>query len=466
MEILAKRNKAKDDSKKNLKIPILGISDNIIFSKKEVWAYYKITTVPFDFLSGGAKAAMAERTITALASLCQSEGKKVDGHILVTSVPLDILSWANQVDDVYYTNNGKFDPPYEKLMNSQIDTLIEGNYQRPVVYFGVKLFNRGSFDIDSINVFEFGFKDAAEVFKKAVSNMFQVPNEDITTFEEQKAKNKEKEIFTSLEVGDLRGVRVSSEELLLTLKRQFYPSMPTPYLEVDHDNRIGLNDIAIETGGVIENQYRALKFNQEIEGEIYEGYRATLSFARFPQDMRMPGPMPPFLYMPAQDGYPYTMSARFTMIPHSDIKKDLNKKKLEATDEIENLSESGQSANASITGTVRDIAVLEDTLEQSKLPWLSGSYRVTIEAPDMDSMRTKIAELKQSYSDVDTTLVWTTGDQLDLFIEEMPGSNIMMNSFNQRTNLAMLGISGFNIGGYAGDPVKQQLVTSNRSKRQ
>lgn len=456
--------KEKKDLKK-LKIPMLGVSDNIVFGDKEVWAYYKITTVPYDFLAPSAKANMANNAITALAALCQSEGKKVDGHILITNTPFDVKSWESQIDKTYLDWHDSYTEPYDKFMTDQVNELAYTNYQKPVVYLGIKLFNRASFDLDSFNVFEFGLQDAVETFKKGVSNLFVLPSEDITKFEEEKARAKEEEVFRIIRTGSLRGKRVTAEELLLTLKRQFYPAMPSPYLEVSHGNRLGLNDIALETGGVIENNYRYLKFSQVVDGEIREGYRATLSFARFPSDMSMPGNQIPFLYMPAAQGLPYTMNSRFTMIPHNEIKRDLMKKKMETDDELQNLGNSGQGSNSSIAGTVQDLHTLESTLEDSKLPWLNGAYRVTIEMPTFEELREAISSLKQEYSESDTTLVWTTGDQMDLFIEQMPGSNIKMSSFNQRTSLSMLGVSGFNIGGIAGDPVDEQLILTERGKR-
>ena len=464
---MAKDKKTKKAKKelKRLNIPIQAVSDNIVFSKKEVWAYYKIATVPYDFLSATAKAGMANSTITALASVCQSAGKKIDGHILITNTPFDIGSWVQQIDKEYLRWQPEFTEPYEKFITGQIKDLAQEDFQKPVVYLGIKLYNRGSFDFDSLNVFEFGLKDAYETFKRSVNSMFVLDAAEISSSEEQKAKEKEEEIARILTTGWLRAEAVPAEELLLTLKRQFYPSMPSPYLEIDHGTRLGLKDIAIETGGVIENKYRYLKFSQIVDGELYEGYRATLSFARFPSMMSMPGPHLPFLYMPASKGLPYTLNSRFTMIPHQDIKKELNKKKMETDDELENLSNSGQGAHAGVANTLNDLAELEENLEESKLPWLNGAYRVTIEMPTFEDLKNAISQLKQEYAETDTTLMWTTGDQMDLFIEEMPGANIMMSSFNQRTSLSMLGVSGFNIGGKVGDPIDEKLVLTERRGR-
>jgi hypothetical protein len=458
------KEKFKKDNNDRLKIPILAVSDNIVFSKKEVWAYYKISTVPFDFLSLDSKADLAERTVNALGALSASEGKKVDGHILITNTPLDVMSWVNQMDKAYteWHPNQVFPDVYNKFIDEESEELTAQGFQRPIVYLGIRLFNRGSFDLDNFNVLEFGFHDAWKLIKEGISNMFVLQDDQIDEFEDKRAHDAEAEIFRTLSTGNLNAKRVTSNEMLLTIKRRFYPSMPVPYLEVDHGTRFGTNDIVMETGGVIENNYRYLEFNQMIDGEEYEGYRATMSFARFPKDLSMPGNHSPFLYMPASQGLPYTMSARFTMIPQTKVKKDLQKKKLDTDDEINNLAGSGQASNAHIEGTVRDLQELEDSLENNKLPWVSGAYRVTIEAPTVEMLKSMASQLKQDYADNDTNIIWTSGDQLKLFLEELPGGTLSSPSFNQMTNLAMLGVSGFNIGGNVGDPINEKLILTER----
>lgn len=465
------KKKFENEIKKRLKIPVVGVSDNIVFSKKEVWAYYKISTVPYRFLSAPAKATLAQDTITALAALNQSEGKKQDCHILMTSTPFDMMSWVNQVDKRF----GELHPEllddqrameaYYTFMDKQYAELYKGGFQRPVVYLGLKLFTRGSFNMDSLNVLEFGFKDAAKLIKDGISNLFMIPSEQIDPIEEQRAKVAEKALFSTLDTGNLHARRVTANELLLTIKRRFYPAMTVPYLEVDHGHRFGLNDVVMETGGVLENGYRHLKLSQFIDGREQSGYRATLSFASFPKNMAEPSNKRPFLYLPSDMAAPYTMNARFTMIPQQKIKKDLEKKKLEASDEISNLSNSGQGANSTIQGKVTDLSILEDDIANNRMPWVQGSYRVTIESPTVDMLKESIQELKQAYENEEITLAWTAGDQLKLFMEELPGGTLASPSFNQMTNLAMLGASGFNLGGEVGDPIDEKMILTQRGAR-
>ena len=146
------------------------------------------------------------------------------------------------------------------------------------------------------------------------------------------------------------------------------------------------------------------------------------------------------------------------------MKKDLYKKQLDTDDEINNLLESGQKATESLKATVKDQAILEKDLEEENLPWISGNYRITVEAPTEEDIRSMVENLKQDYSEHDFTLTWTSGDQLDLLQEEMPGGVLKMKDFAQTTNLALLGLAGINYGGAVGDPVKVKNRTSLRNR--
>ena len=149
-------------------------------------------------------------------------------------------------------------------------------------------------------------------------------------------------------------------------------------------------------------------------------------------------------------------------MPTMSMKKDLQKKKLENEDELKNLASSGQSISSSVISTQHDIDKLDHELNSESLPWVSGNYRMTIETPTQELLATAVQEMKQEYAKNDTILTWTSGDQLELLIEEMPGGELKVGDFAQLTNLAMIGVSGFCYGGSVGDPIDEKLVLSRR----
>lgn len=459
-----KQFKQKNKAKKvrtTLKIPALGIVDNVVFSKSEAWAYFKVASVPYDFLTNSGRASLANDIMIAFSSLSQRAGKNVDIHLLVTNTPYNIDSWEDQMYKIYDEWNGKGNrlTTFERFMRKQTFALKRKSYKKKVVYIGVKLFNRGTFSMDDFNILDFGFAEAYDAFKKGISSILVAPDENITTIERNRAKKDEFEIHRALKASSLKGTRLTSEELLLIIKKTLYPAMPSPYLEVNHEERIGLSDIVMETGAIVEDHRRYLKIKQMIGTQEREGYRATLSFAKFPSDsMREPGGIDPFMYLPTIMGLPFTMTARLTLMPIEKMKKDLQKKKLDSEDELKNLAGSGQRAPSSIMETQRDIDRLDNELNNDNMPWVSGNYRMTIETPTYELLATAIQEMRQEYAKNETILVWTTGDQLEMLMEEMPGGKLQMSDFAQLTNLAMVGVSGFSYGGSVGDPIDEKLV--------
>lgn len=444
-----KKEKLKELPKLN--VPPIAVINNIVISKTEVWAYYVLAEKPYYFLSQDAKTSLAYSTMTALSSLCHSAVQKVDCHLLMGNELFDPFQWENNLREQHAKKVKSFNQPFDMFVKEQAYDLANSGYSKRVSYLGVKLMTRGAVSASEMNPLEFGFKEAFDSLKKSISTMFMFDYFEITDFEEKKVKEAEEEVFRTLSSSTLKAYRPSSEEVLLAIKRRFYPAMPSPYLEASHDEKIGHADIVMETGGVVNVRPRYLQINQIIGDKEYTGYRATLSFSKFPREFVYPSPIPPFLHRISM--LPFTVNCRFTLVPTEHMRKELDKKKKDTKDEIENLAGSGQSANEGLRNSIRDQKALEADLEEENLPWIAGNYRMTIEAPTEEALKNIVAELKQEYATNDFVLSWTSGDQLLLFYEEFPGGKLEMNAFTQTTNMALLGLAGINYGGSVGDPV-------------
>lgn len=445
----------KKNKSTKLAIPPLAIVDNIVISKNEAWAYYIISEKPYEYLSDSGKVALASATMTALGGIVQSSEKRVDCHLLITNQAFDSKGWYNQMREIYKSDIGKHNKVFERFVEEQAFSMYMSDYRKRVTYLGIKLTNRLSFDFSSLNPLEFGFKDVLGQLNKNIRQIFAVSTEEISIDEEKRLRALEKEYSRLLSNSILEVKKPSSENLLLTIKRRLYPSMPIPYLETNHFERFGMSDIVIESGGILENKLRHIKISQVIDDTEYIGYRATVSFSSFPRFTVFPSVAPPFLYRPSV--LPFTVNARFTLMPTEYMKKEYHKKKLEAEDELANLQESRQGMTASVRDTFESLQLLERDLEDSKLPWISGVYRVTVEAPEEELLKNYISALKMEYAENDYVLSWTTGDQMNLLLEEFPGGTILEKDFVQTNNIALLGTSGLNFGQKIGDPSNEEI---------
>lgn len=450
--------KKSNEKGKKLQIAAQSMIDNMTFSKTDVYAYYRISNDVFDFLSSDQKAALALRTSNALNALMANRQDPLDGHLIQTSIPFDLDAWKEQV--VAEGENWNTGEGFAQFMGEQFNHLDRQQYMKKVSYIGVHLGKRGALDTGNLNFLEVGFKGAVDTVKQWLSAVAQTPNEIVTPEEEISYRRREKEIFSYLSTGNLRGQRATTEELILLIKRQFHPfPMPIPYLDVDIENRLGPGDLELETVSVVENKWRWLKITQMVGHMEVTGYRAVLSFAKFPRSMTIPGQIP-FFYFPARLSLPipFTLYSRFTLYPSAKMKKEVEKKRKEQRDELDNLMQA-QDSYSSVAGgpsdfgqALYDINEISDILSSDKSPWVQGSYRICVEAATEEQLKEMCAYLKQEYENIDINLVWSAGDQKELFLEQMPGDTHRIQSFKQVTNLNMLGASGFNFSSDIGDP--------------
>lgn len=232
--------------------------------------------------------------------------------------------------------------------------------------------------------------------------------------------------------------------------------MPVPYLDIDHENRVGPGDLELELTSAINNKLRWLEFNQMINGEEEIGYRATMTISRLPKEIIFPYTFP-FMYAMHQIGMPFTSYARFSLFPNSNMKKKLEKKEKEQKDEIENLEGSAMDvAPTDVVDAMHDRMQLRDLLARDKTPWVVGTYRFVIETATEEQLKEYCSVVKQRFSDIDVHIQWTVGDQATLFLEQMPGDRERVTANKLTTNLAYLGTSGFSYSSDVGDLINEE----------
>lgn len=454
-----KENSSKSKSKRRLDIAPKFIADNIVFSEKEQWAFYRVQNSFFDFLDDSAKIAGASRLASTFEALMRDRPRPLSCYLLLTSDPVDIDSWRQQMMD--NEDNLKLAPGFEKYVKDQYEYLQSFSFSKKIVYFGIKLGNRNALEFNPSSVFDAGFKDAIDTAKKTISSVMNIKTEYVTKEEELMAREKEMDFNRILANSEMGAERATADEILLAIKRQFFPAMPTPYLNVDYDSRIGSSDIEKELSSAIFNNLRWMRINQMTRnGKIVDGYRAALTVSKLPREVEFPYNWP-FLYFKDfinrnSNIYAY---ARFNLIPSEKMKKNFEKQKARQKDEFENMK--GGDVNSSLGVLDKDI---EDSLDdiqklnvliQDRTPWFEGVYRLVITASTEEELKKRCTEVINKYDqELDIKLSWTIGDQKNLFLEQMMGDTLREKDHQQITDVKYLSTSGFAYANNIGDPIK------------
>lgn len=457
MAFFKKNPKGSQGDKKRLDIATVAVIDNITFSTTDRWAYYRLSNTVYDFLSESSKASMIKQLANAFSNLMGERQDVLDCHLIVTSTPVDVDAWEDQVTEV--TEAWNRGPGFDRFVAEQVNFLQDESYLRKVTYLGIHLGRRGSLALDATSFVENGVVGAMDTIKQWADTALQAPGVIISKVEEQEARRQEEEVYRTLSTGNMAAHRASSEELLLLIKRSFYPAMPAPYLDVDHGSRIGPGDLELELSSAIHRRPRWLRFDQMIQQHELSGFRATLTVSHLPRIVSLPNPNP-FLYYMHSISVPFTCYSRFSLIPHNVMKKRLEKKKNETADELTNLAGAAENADsmtgsapADVTDAVESMQLMNQMISEEKTPWVEGVYRIVVETKDETMLKDWCTRVRQSFKDEDVAVNWTVGDQTDLFLEQMPGDRLRQKAHQHITDLNYLASSGFLYSSDVGDRV-------------
>lgn len=472
MKKLSKRissSKAKATRGRRLDISLTGVIDNIAFSRADSWAYYRLTNSAYDFLSLEERGELSRSLNIAFSSIMAERKKPLNCILVGDSVPVDIDSWYQQNLDA--VGNRPVPPKFEDYMRGEMENLASKDYKNKVVYLGIHLGSRRESQLDAMNLVEAGISGAADIIKTQISQIMQQPDIEISASEEEKARIREKEFFQIVSQGALRASRCSSQEILLMLKRQLFPSMPSPYLSVDPGERIGTGDIALETSHEIVNRARWLEITQMVEDVEMKGYRACLAMSKFPKEMVYPYNHP-FFYLLERYALPFPVYSRFTFHPSETMRKEMDKKRKEHKDELKNIAV-GQDSFDSASGlppdvldSLQDEQAIREIITRDKSPWIDGSYYVVVETPTEELLKKYCASVKQHFSEHDINISWPSGSQAKLFLQQMPADHVRFDSFDQQTTCSQIGGSGISYSSEVGDVLRStSTFTKSKSER-
>jgi hypothetical protein len=443
-------------TKKKLDFIIQSIVGNIVFSDKEVWGFWSVPLTVYDFLSMPDKARALSSMTSPFISLMRGKETPLDLMMLMTNAPLDIDKWEQGYRLITETLDRR--KGFNDMMKRQVELLKTNDFVEKRVFIGIKLNNRHALNVDKANPLEVGFKEAGMYLKSWFDNFLKVEDKEPTETEIRQAKSIEDEYDMIISSGSLEGVRTSTEELAMIIKKVFYPAMPVPAITFSNSDRWGHGDMLQDLNFILDTSNpKWVKINQTIDGEDVTGYRATLTFKSFPESMNPPVSMP-WIYNSINAGImsPFDVYARFTLESPKKVRKEIEKNRKIREDGAQNAMGANARPSAELVNDLQEAQDLEEYVASNDQPWVRGTFRMAIESQDPEQLKSDANVMIQQYSKSDIgndeiKLVWTYHDQVELLLESLPGDKLRENSFEQMATVPLVSASGFNIFNEVGD---------------
>lgn len=421
---------------------ITAINKDLTFSRKNVWLWVRLPATPYEFLDADSRIQIVQRETIGLSSLLTSEDRGLECRIIRTSSPFNSEAWA---DDLL--THAIPDRPSENLPHllSRMESHVKANrFSDRKVYFGINLGFRTEYSENGANALP--FKDLFNFILPALGTEdYQISKKELD-FWEEKAKKYKRSLLT----GNLNAEEVSGEELAYIIKKQFFPNMEVPDVNVSKKETWGHGELDALVSSTLKNNPKYVKITQEINGVEVEGYRTTLCFARFPDTYNFPE-SEPWIHYASSLPFETDFYSHFTIEPARKVRKDINKKIAEIKDQGANMVSAGGSLNIDIQERYDQATQVDFELSRNKTPWVYSRHRMVVEASTESELKDRVQRVIDHYKDLDIEVVQPTGDQLVLFLELMPNDKKRTSTYIQRQDLSILPAGLPSGSGSAGD---------------
>ncbi|MBF8193940.1 ATP-binding protein [Nonomuraea sp. K274] len=389
--------------------------DRILLTDTCAWAYFRLPTVSYEFVTPEEREALATNITIALAAIRMPDAEV---HLRVAHRTYPAAEWAMALNAT--SDEG---PGWRDYLEEIYRHVWAKDFWSKEVYLGVRLGPRGKQLGSGVLSQLFGFYQKTE--KALGMDDDHVPDSEIGRWTEQAER-----LGRALASSALYARHATSVEVAWLFQHAAAGALGDPPPSASPKRRWGKGEIESLVEGEIHNGRSLLRIVQP-QGDSYV---AHLSFARFPDLMPFPDGEP-WMHFADQLPFPVEVSSRMRLIPAVKASKDVARKLAHARDMDNHIREAGAEAPLALAEQIDAARMLEHGITKERLPFVYGWHRLIVSAPTEEICAQRVEAVMEHYRDMGIDVVNSTGDQFSLFCEALPGEKVRINAYAQRQPL-------------------------------
>lgn len=389
--------------------------DRVLLTETDAWAYFKLPTVSYEFVTPEEREALATNITIALATIRMPDAEV---HLRVAHRAYPAAEWAMALNAT--SDEG---PGWRDYLEEMYGHVWAKDFWSKEVYLGVRLGSRSRQHGQGVLSQLFGLYQRGE--KALGLEDDQVPEGEIVRWTENAER-----LGRALASSVLYARHATSVELAWLFQHAAAGSAGDPAPSASPKRRWGRGEVETLVEGQIHNGRSLLRMVQ-VQGEAYVAY---LSFARFPDLMPFPDGEP-WLHFADQLPFPVEVSSRMRLIPPVKASRDVARKLAHARDMDIHIREAGAEAPIALAEQIDAARMLEHGITKERLPFVYGWHRLIVSGPTEAMCVQRVEAVIEHYRDMGIDVVNSTGDQFSLFKESLPGEKVTVNAYAQRQPL-------------------------------
>ena len=392
--------------------------DRVRLSDSEAWAYFRLPTVSYEFTTPEEREALANNITIALAAIRMDDAEV---HLRIAHRTYPAAQWATRLDDT--SDSG---PGWYEYLDEMYRHVWAKDFWTKEVYLGVRLGMRGGV---RGQLSQGMFAQLIGAYQRS-EQVLGIEDPAIDAKEIARWTEQSERLGRALSASSLHAKHATANQVAWLFRHAVTGTVEEPRPSAAGRRTWGRGEIEQLVEGVIHNGRSMLRLEQNI-GDTYVAY---LSFSRFPDLMPFPEGEPWMHYADALP-FPVEISSRMKLIPPAKASKDVSRKLAHARDMDAHIREAGADMPIALAEQIDAARMLEHGITKERLPFVYGWHRLMVSAPTEELLVQRIEAVVEHYRDIGIDVVNSTGDQLSLFNESLPGDRIRLSAYAQRQPL-------------------------------
>ncbi|WP_066371509.1 ATP-binding protein [Herbidospora mongoliensis] len=402
-------------SRARSRLAVRYFDDRILLTDSAAWAYFRLPTVSYEFLTPEERESLANNITIALAAIRMSDAEV---HLRVAHRTYPAAEWAMALNAT--SDEG---PGWRDYLEEMYRHVWAKDFWSKEVYLGVRLGQRGTQLGEGVLAQLFGFYQKTE--KGLGLDDDHVPEKEVVKWTDAAER-----LGRALASGSLYARHATSVEVAWLFQHAASGALGDPPPSASKRRKWGRGEIEALVEGQIHNGHKLLR----IEQPAGDSYVAQLSFARFPDLMAFPDGEP-WMHFSDQLPFPVEISSRMRLISPVRASRDVARKLAHARDMDIHIREAGAEAPLALAEQIDAARMLEHGITKERLPFVYGWHRMSVSAPTEEMCVQRVEAVIEHYRDMGIDVVNSTGDQFSLFCEALPGEKVRVNAYAQRQPL-------------------------------
>ncbi|HUD38564.1 MAG TPA: ATP-binding protein [Streptosporangiaceae bacterium] len=402
---------------KHSRLSIRYFDDRILLTESHAWAYFRIPTISYEFMTSLAREALATNLTVALAGIRMADAEV---HLRIAHRSYPAAQWAT---GLHATSDGG--PGWLPYLDEMYRQVWAKDFWTKEVYLGVRLGQRGVRAQLAGGVLA-QFMNAYRAGEQAMGiEDAAIAGTEIARWTEQAER-----VGRTLGASSLAARHASADDVAWLFRHALTAGLGDPPATAVRKRKWGFGEIESLVEGEIHNGRTVLR----IIHPSGESCVAFLSFTRFPDVMYFPEGEP-WLHYADSLPFPVEASLRMRLIPPAKASKDVSRRLAHARDMDAHIREAGADLPIALAEQIEAARLLEHGITKERLPFVYGWHRLAVTAPDRELCVRRAEAVTEHYRDIGIDVVNSTGDQFSLLSESLPGDKVRLNSYLQRQPL-------------------------------